>query len=200
VAKGDGDILDPARAAQLGQEGRVAGGVVAEAVVLPHHHGPGGEAVEQQLVGERPRTARSQISARTRWPNLQVLSTQTAPGALPPAFGAATLNRPCRLNVFTPRNLPCRRTPRAGQPMTATDELNRALLSLAADGDRPRCSDPITRELWTAEHAAHRAIAVKWCKRCPVLVLCRQAAEERNEQFGVWGGVDRSIRPGRKVA
>jgi hypothetical protein len=122
------------------------------------------------------------------------------PGAVPPAFGAATLNRLRRLNVFTPRNLPCRRTPRAGQAMTATDELNRALLSLAAAGDRPRCSDPITRELWTAEHAAHRAIAVKWCKRCPVLVLCRQAAEERNEQFGVWGGVDRSIRPGRKVA
>ncbi len=137
---------------------------------------------------------------RTRWPHLQVLSTQTAPGDFPPAFGAATLNRLRRLNVFTPRNLPCRRTPRAGQPMTATDGLNRALLSLAAAGDRPRCSDPITRELWTAELAAHRAIAVKWCKRCPVLVLCRQAAEERDERFGVWGGVDRSIRPGRKVA
>jgi Transcription factor WhiB len=79
--------------------------------------------------------------------------------------------------------------------MTATDGLNRALSSLAAAGDRPRCADPITRELWTAELAAHRAIAVKWCKRCPVLVLCRQAAEERDEQFGVWGGVDRSIRP-----
>src|SRR5215218_5034178 len=82
--------------------------------------------------------------------------------------------------------------------MTATDGLNRALLSFAAAGDRPRCSDPITRELWTAEFAAHRAIAVKWCKRCPVLVLCRQAAEERDERFGVCGGVDRSIRPGRK--
>jgi hypothetical protein len=120
------------------------------------------------------------------------------PGRFPSAFGVATLNRLRRLNVFTPRNLPCRRTPRAGQPMTATDGLNRALLSFAAAGDRPRCSDPITRELWTAEHAAHRAIAVKWCKRCPVLILCRQAAEERDERFGVWGGVDRTIRPRRK--
>ena len=75
---------------------------------------------------------------------------------------------------------------RLGQPMTATDGLNRALLALAAAGDRPRCSDPITRELWTAEHAAHRAIAVKWCKGCPVLELCSQAAEERDERFGVW--------------
>jgi hypothetical protein len=83
--------------------------------------------------------------------------------------------------------------------MTATDGLNRALLSLAAAGDPPRCSDPITRELWTAEHAAHRAIAVKWCKGCPVLELCSQAAEERGERFGVWGGVDRATRPGRKT-
>ena len=64
-------------------------------------------------------------------------------------------------------------------------------------GDRPRCSDPITRELWTAEHAAHRAIAVKCCRGCRVLVLCGQAAEERDERFGVWGGVDRAARPGR---
>jgi hypothetical protein len=69
--------------------------------------------------------------------------------------------------------------------MTATDGLNRALLSLAAAGDRPRCSDPITRELWTAELAAHRAIAVKWCKRCPVLVLCGQAGNATNDSgFG----------------
>ena len=76
--------------------------------------------------------------------------------------------------------------------MTATDELNRALLSLAAAGDRPRCSDPITRELWTAEHAAERALAVKWCRGCEVRQLCAEAAEERDERWGVWGGVDRT--------
>jgi Transcription factor WhiB len=79
--------------------------------------------------------------------------------------------------------------------MTPTNALNRALLSLAAAGDLPRCSDPITGELWTAEHAAHRAIAVKYCRGCPVLVLCGQAAAERDERWGVWGGVDRSTRP-----
>ena len=84
--------------------------------------------------------------------------------------------------------------------MTATNELNRALLSLAAAGNLPRCSDPITRELWTAEHTAERALAVKWCRGCPVLVLCGQAAIERDERFGVWGGVDRSARPGEKNA
>ena len=79
--------------------------------------------------------------------------------------------------------------------MTATNELNRALLSLAAGGDLTRCSDPITRELWTTEHAAYRAIAVNCCRGCPVLVLCGQAAAERDERWGVWGGIDRSTRP-----
>ena len=84
--------------------------------------------------------------------------------------------------------------------MTATNELNRALLSLAAAGNWPRCSDPITRELWTAEHAAERALAVKWCKGCKILQLCAEAAAERDERWGVWGGVDRSARPGRQAA
>jgi len=78
--------------------------------------------------------------------------------------------------------------------MTATNELNQALLSLAAAGDLTRCSDPATRELWTAEHAGYRAIAVKCCRGCPVMVLCGQAAAERDERWGVWGGIDRSTR------
>jgi hypothetical protein len=50
--QGDGDDLDPAGAAEVGQQGRVAGRLVAEAEVLPHHHGPGGQPVEQHLGGE----------------------------------------------------------------------------------------------------------------------------------------------------
>jgi hypothetical protein len=84
--------------------------------------------------------------------------------------------------------------------MTPTNALNRALLSLAAAGDLPRCSDPIAGQLWTAERAAHRAIAVKYCRGCPVLLLCGQAAAERDERWGVWGGVDRSTRPGKMGA
>ncbi|MFL6047908.1 MAG: WhiB family transcriptional regulator [Propionibacteriaceae bacterium] len=38
------------------------------------------------------------------------------------------------------------------------------------------------------------------CDHCPVLTVCRDTAEERGETWGVWGGVDRSIRPGQKKA
>jgi hypothetical protein len=80
--------------------------------------------------------------------------------------------------------------------MTATEQLNRQLLT----GDRPRCSDPVDHALWTSEHQQDRDIAAAWCKGCKYLTLCGQAAEERQETWAVWGGVDRSIRPGRKKA
>jgi hypothetical protein len=51
--QGDGDHLDPPGAAEVGQQGGVAGGLVAEAEVLAHHHRPGGQGVEQDLGGER---------------------------------------------------------------------------------------------------------------------------------------------------
>jgi hypothetical protein len=36
-------------------------------------------------------------------------------------------------------------------------------------------------------------------RRCVVDFLpCGQAAEDRDERWGVWGGFDRSIRPGRR--
>ena len=62
VVQGDGHDLDPAGAAELGQQGRVAGRLVAEAEVLADHHRPGGQAVEQHLGGERLGTDLRQLA------------------------------------------------------------------------------------------------------------------------------------------
>jgi Transcription factor WhiB len=82
----------------------------------------------------------------------------------------------------------------------ASDRLLRALITLAARGQRTHCSDAGSSEIWLSEHEPERAEAVKLCRGCPVIQPCGQAAEERDERWGVWGGVDRSIRPGRKKA
>jgi hypothetical protein len=68
--------------------------------------------------------------------------------------------------------------------MTPTNALNRALLSLAAAGDLPRCSDPITRELWTAEHPA----------RCS----CYAAKQPPNVTNAGASGAESTGRPDRK--
>jgi hypothetical protein len=83
---------------------------------------------------------------------------------------------------------------------TATQAFNRALITMAARGERPRCSDPIDHQLWTSEDQQDRDIATAWCTGCQVLAICHQAADERDERWGVWGGRDRSARPGRKKA
>jgi hypothetical protein len=70
--------------------------------------------------------------------------------------------------------------------MTATARLNTALLTLAVRGERPRCFDPIDHQLWTSEEPADRANATTWCTGCQVLALCHQAADEREENWGVW--------------
>jgi hypothetical protein len=35
------------------------------------------------------------------------------------------------------------------------------------------------------------------CAGCPVLVECGTAATANDERWGVWGGHDRTVRPGR---
>ena len=94
---------------------------------------------------------------------------------------------------------------RSGRRMTrrgreASDRFTRALLDLAAAGLRTHCSDPTTHHLWLSEHDNERATAVMLCDRCPVLTVCLQTAEQRDERWGVWGGRDFSVRPGRKKA
>jgi Transcription factor WhiB len=74
------------------------------------------------------------------------------------------------------------------------DLLTRALLDAAVAGLRPHCSDPPSRHLWLSEHEGERAEAVKLCSGCPVLAECDEAAEARQERFGVWAGKDRTKR------
>ena len=80
----------------------------------------------------------------------------------------------------------------------ASERLLRALITLAARGQRTHCSDPSLSELWLSEHEPERAEAAQLCIGCPVLHPCRQAAEAQDERWGVWGVIDRTIRPGRK--
>lgn len=82
--------------------------------------------------------------------------------------------------------------------MRVTDQLTRALLDLAARGERTHCSDPATHHLWLSEIKAERAEAAKLCRGCPVIIPCGQAATARQERWGVWGGRDFSRKPGRK--
>jgi hypothetical protein len=59
---------------------------------------------------------------------------------------------------------------------------------MAANGERPRCSDPVTREMWTSDDQHDRDIAVKWCAGCVVIVECGDAADELGEKWHVFGG------------
>jgi hypothetical protein len=85
--------------------------------------------------------------------------------------------------------------------MTAAREVSerllRALITIAARGQRTHCSDAGTGELWLSEHEPERAEAAKLCAGCPVLVECGTAATANDERWGVWGGHDRTVRPGR---
>jgi hypothetical protein len=67
---------------------------------------------------------------------------------------------------------------------TVTAKLNTALITMASQG-RPRCADPVDHQLWTSEDQHDRDIAAGWCAGCQVLVLCHEAAEEREEKWGV---------------
>jgi hypothetical protein len=42
----------------------------------------------------------------------------------------------------------------------ATDQLTRALLDMAARGERAHCSDPASHHLWLSDHDTERATAV----------------------------------------
>jgi hypothetical protein len=83
---------------------------------------------------------------------------------------------------------------------TPTANLNTALITMASQGSRSRCVDPVDHQLWTSEDQHDRDIAAARCASCPVLVICHETAEERDERWGVWCGHDFSIRPGRKKA
>ena len=69
--------------------------------------------------------------------------------------------------------------PTRGRVESAT--LTRALITAAAQGQRPHCSDPGTSELWLSDHPAERREACKLCAGCPVFEPCGAAATARQE-------------------
>jgi hypothetical protein len=73
-------------------------------------------------------------------------------------------------------------------------ELLLSVASLNARGRRTPCqAQPAA---WDADSALHeRHAAVEACDHCPVLPCCRAYADASGEQWHVWGGRDRSIRP-----
>jgi hypothetical protein len=81
----------------------------------------------------------------------------------------------------------------------ASDRLTQALITAASQGLRPHCSDAGSW-LWLSNDPADRREAAAMCTECPVFDPCGQAAEERDERFGVWAGVDRTVTSGRKKA
>lgn len=82
--------------------------------------------------------------------------------------------------------------------MTANERLTRALVELASRGHRPPCGDYGRGELWLSDDPDDRRLAASWCYGCPILDLCHDAAEEKDERFGVWAGIDRT--PVRRAA
>lgn len=72
--------------------------------------------------------------------------------------------------------------------------LDAMLLRLAAQGVRPRCGEPVAHDLFLSDLAEERALAATWCAGCPVLDECAAAGVEAKATFGVWGGVDRTVR------
>ncbi len=73
--------------------------------------------------------------------------------------------------------------------MNATEALAGELLRLTEQDVRVPCHGG---DEWTSDHAEDRAYAAALCQPCPVLALCRQAADELKATYHVWGGRDRT--------
>jgi hypothetical protein len=78
-----------------------------------------------------------------------------------------------------------------------SQRLTHAIIDAAAAGQRPHCSDPTLSELWLSDHPGERREACRLCHGCPVFAPCGAAADARDERFGVWAAVDRTVTPGR---
>ena len=73
--------------------------------------------------------------------------------------------------------------------VTAGEVLASELFRLTEQGVRVPCHNA---DEWTSDHADDRAYAAALCRPCPVLAPCRQAADEGNATYHVWGGTDRT--------
>jgi len=85
--------------------------------------------------------------------------------------------------------------------MSAAEALGRALLDLAEQGQRTPCQGR-RRDRWTSDDATDSEWAASVCLTlaCPMLEECGAAADERDERFGVWGGVDCTAPSHRRYA
>jgi hypothetical protein len=72
----------------------------------------------------------------------------------------------------------------------ASERLTKALVSAAAEGLRPHCSDAATHSFWLSEDPAERQQAAGSCRGRPVLTECREVG--KYQSFGVFGAVDRT--------
>jgi hypothetical protein len=78
----------------------------------------------------------------------------------------------------------------------ANAQLTQALTCAAARGMRPRCGDYETSNLWLSEYEGERKQAALMCTGCVVINECDDVG--RHQSLGVFGGHDRTVRPGRK--
>lgn len=73
---------------------------------------------------------------------------------------------------------------------TAHEDLSRVLAAVLARDRQPPCCDGTGR--WLSDHAEIRAKAVELCGSCSLIEPCALAGE--SEDFGVWGGQDRTAQ------
>ncbi len=86
--------------------------------------------------------------------------------------------------------------PRRWRRGPASERLTVALVRLASDdGYRPPCGEFGKSLLFTSDDSEDRRQAAPLCATCRVRTECHDAAEEGQETFGVWAGLDRSDLP-----
>jgi hypothetical protein len=78
----------------------------------------------------------------------------------------------------------------------ASDKLTQALVAAACRGDKIPCGDYSIAHLFTAEDEQSRRLATRLCSSCAVIAECGEVGNHSN--FGVYGGRDVTVRPGRK--
>ncbi len=80
------------------------------------------------------------------------------------------------------------------KPLT-DDHLGRAIVGALDRGEHIPCIRLDGWELWTSDDPDDRAEAAEACQGCPVLEVCLEAGGRQVD--GVWGGVDKTPKPGR---
>ena len=98
---------------------------------------------------------------------------------------APLVERPGRTRpaASTSRRNPTRRAFRPGASITP-----QADTAPASDGNATPCrtNDP---DLWFSDDAADIASAKRACTGCPRLAACLEGSLDRDEPFGIWGGL-----------